>query len=72
LPEAGHLRVSIYGATGRRVALLGDRVFRSGLHEIIWTGRDDGGRSVPPGIYFVQIEGLGIRDFSRIVLLESH
>ncbi len=34
VPDAGHLRVSVYSVDGRRVAVLVDGVVRSGYHEV--------------------------------------
>ena len=59
----------IYDLGGRPIRRLAqERPFSTGTYEIEWDGRDDGGRMVPPGLYFVQlsvdtdIEGAQVKD----------
>ncbi len=46
-------RVDIYDALGRRVRALW--LGAGGEHDLSWDGRDDGGRDVASGIYFVHL-----------------
>ncbi|GJM43766.1 MAG: hypothetical protein DHS20C21_06080 [Gemmatimonadota bacterium] len=57
LPSDGPVRLSVFDIAGRSVATLlrGERV-AAGQHRAQWTGRDDTGALVAPGIYFVQLE----------------
>ncbi|MEN8006392.1 MAG: right-handed parallel beta-helix repeat-containing protein [Candidatus Krumholzibacteriota bacterium] len=64
LAAAQDVRVSIYGIDGRLVQVLGEGMFHSGAHELVWTGRDRSGRSVSSGIYFVLVKGR--RDTQRL------
>lgn len=61
LPEAKHVRVALYDAAGRQVALLADAAFASGTHTL--TLRPDG---LASGTYFVRATGSG-RAETRIV-----
>ncbi|MDP6668349.1 MAG: FlgD immunoglobulin-like domain containing protein [Candidatus Krumholzibacteria bacterium] len=56
LSESTLMRVAIYDARGRRVRELTNRVYSAGEHRLDWTGRDDAGRRVPSGVYFLKME----------------
>jgi flagellar hook assembly protein FlgD len=56
LPEAQRVKLAVYGLDGRLVATLLDEERGAGLHEVVWTGRDDAGRSVASGIYLYRIQ----------------
>jgi len=56
LPETQNVKLVIYGVDGKRVATLIDGQQSAGLHEVVWMGRDDNGKSVATGIYFYQIK----------------
>jgi hypothetical protein len=55
LPEAGPVRLELFDVRGRRVRTLVDELREAGEHRTTWDGRDDAGRSVPPGIYFTRL-----------------
>lgn len=67
LPRAGEVRLEVYGLQGQRVRTLARGAFGAGLHTLAWDGRDDDGRIVPAGAYFVRLEGLGRRASQRVV-----
>jgi hypothetical protein len=54
LPEAGHVRLTIYDALGREVAVLVDEGQEAGDHAIAFEAG-----AVPAGAYFVRIEAAG-------------
>ena len=51
-----HIRLSIHDLAGRTVATLVDGPVAAGKHRHLWTGCDDGGRSLPSGVYFSRLE----------------
>ena len=53
LPEAGTVRLALYDALGRRVALLHDGPLAAGAHRIAWDG------AVAAGLYLVRLEAGG-------------
>ena len=64
VPGSGRLRVTVHDVTGRRVRVLSDgRAARPGPWTLTWDGRDESGRRVPPGVYFLR--GSGDLQFSR-------
>lgn len=58
---AGGTRVSlaVFGLDGARVRTLVDGVLQPGAHQASWDARDDGGRPVGPGLYFVRLSAAG-------------
>ncbi len=56
LPEAQDVRLNVYAIDGSKVATLINEVRNAGLHEVIWSGRDEAGQAVASGTYFYRIE----------------
>ncbi len=46
--------LDVFDARGRRVAHLAAPSVLTGPHTVAWDGRDDGGKRVPSGLYFVR------------------
>jgi len=69
LAQPGRVQVAVYDLSGRRVALIADEVYGAGDQDVLWTGRDDDGRAVSSGVYFVRVEGAGLAASLRAVLL---
>lgn len=55
LRQAGRAAVKIYDLQGRLVKTLFDGEMAAGRHELVWTGRNHNGRTVPSGVYFVRV-----------------
>lgn len=68
LPAPSWLDVGVYDLQGRRVRELETRTFAAGGHALSWDGRDRRGRSVAPGVYFVQIQGQRDRVVEKVVV----
>ena len=66
----GNVRLDVFGTDGRRVASLVEGFVPAGNHQVVWQGRDDGGRMVPSGVYFYRLEGPGFSDTRQMVLLK--
>ena len=59
LPRAEHARVTLLDLAGRLVRTVADEVRPAGANSVKWDARDDAGRAVPDGIYFVRLEAEG-------------
>jgi predicted outer membrane repeat protein len=63
--------LSVFDTQGKRVrTLLDGQVLTDGLHQVEWNGRDDGGRSLPSGVYFAKLVAGGREAGITMVLLK--
>jgi hypothetical protein len=65
LPEVADVRLTIYDLAGRNIRTLTHGVHQPGHYEIVWDGRDEGGRDVASGMYLYRLEAI------RLETLES-
>ncbi|MEQ1832052.1 MAG: Ig-like domain repeat protein [Candidatus Eisenbacteria bacterium] len=49
-----HVRLALHGVDGRRIRTLLDEAREAGEHRLEWDGRDDAGRAVPAGVYYLR------------------
>ncbi|MCE5249950.1 hypothetical protein LLG96_06990, partial [bacterium] len=56
IPTGCKISLAVYDILGRKAALLVDGYIPAGLHEALWNGRDDSGRSMSSGVYFYRFE----------------
>lgn len=54
LPRSGNVEIKIYNITGRLVKTFQKSHQNSGLHEVIWDGKNDYGNKVASGFYIYQ------------------
>ncbi|MCK4350474.1 MAG: T9SS type A sorting domain-containing protein, partial [Candidatus Krumholzibacteria bacterium] len=55
VPAVTRVRLSVYDVAGREVARPLDDVRFEGNHEYEWDGRDDSGRRLSTGVYFLRM-----------------
>ena len=67
IPEPRDVRIEILDTMGRRVRVLATGAEESGVREYSWNFRDDVGRRLDPGIYFVSAR-VGEDAFTRRVV----
>ncbi len=70
LPEAQDVRLNVYGVDGTKVATLINETRSAGLHEVVWTGRNDAGQSVASGMYFYRIEAGPYSQVRKMTLMK--
>jgi hypothetical protein len=63
------VRLTVYDIRGARVAVLADRVFDAGHHEIGWDGKNAEGRAVSSGVYFFRMETESYQSVERAVMI---
>jgi len=56
LPKAADVVLSVYTVDGRRVTTRERERRGPGPHQVVWQGRDSGGRPVPSGTYYYRLE----------------
>jgi hypothetical protein len=69
LPRAAHASLEVFDVRGARVRVLVDEELPAGAATRAWDGRDEHGRAVPAGLYFVRFAAEGRADRTRLVLL---
>jgi len=70
VPEASHVRVSIFNMLGRRVKLLVNEDKNPGYYTVVWDGKSTEGSSVSSGLYIYVMEGKDFRDTRKMVLIK--
>lgn len=55
IPEAMPVKIVVYNISGQRIKNLADDWLSPGYYKTTWDGRDDAGRNISTGIYFVRI-----------------
>jgi M6 family metalloprotease-like protein len=70
LPEDAEVRLVIYDILGRRVKMLVDEKQRAGPHQVVWRGKDEGGRTVGSGVFFYRLFAGDHMQTRRMLLLK--
>lgn len=69
LAEAAPVVVRIHSASGRLVRELIREQMPAGYHRVAWNGRDDHGRPVAQGVYYISLVTKNYRGTKRVVVL---
>jgi flagellar hook capping protein FlgD len=67
-PTRGRVHLALYDLLGRRVRTLIDGVVDAGDLTRVWDGVDEGGRTMPSGVYFAKLVTPGATRSIRFVL----
>jgi hypothetical protein len=70
LAHEGHVELFVYDLSGRRVAELANRVYGAGDHTVTWYGKDDSGRALASGTYFVQMRSGELLQQTKVNLVK--
>jgi hypothetical protein len=68
--EAGHVALTIYDTSGRRVRTLADEVLAEGPWTFRWDGRDQRGRQLASGVYFLRLDSPALVTNRKLVMLK--
>jgi len=66
--DNGPVSVRIFSVNGQLVRSLREEYATPGAYEVRWNGRDDAGRTMPSGIYFVSVKQGLEASTTRVVL----
>ncbi len=69
LPYAAKVRIAMYDIQGRLVTELIDKEVKAGYYSLEWQGKDDAGRKVSAGIYFVKMTTSAYNATRKLVVL---
>lgn len=64
-----HTRLSVYDLRGHLVTTLVDEPLSTGIHEVVWRGRDAKGKEMPSGVYLSRLECGGKTWHGRMTLI---
>ncbi len=70
LSQPGSVQVAIFDVSGRLVRTLAAESLAAGPHERVWQGKDNAGRQVPSGTYYVRLVTSEGTDHRKIMLLK--
>jgi hypothetical protein len=62
-------QISVDDLSGRRRAVLADRVFAAGDHALGWNGRNDQGGSVSSGVYLILLRTETDEQIEKVILV---
>jgi hypothetical protein len=65
----GRVTVEVFNVLGQKVRTLVDRELAAGSYPVAFDGADDAGRPLSSGIYFTRIQGPGIEEVRRAVIV---
>jgi len=70
LPNDAYVQLDIFNIRGQKVKTLVDQRQTAGVHDIVWDGTDNTGRSVSSGIYFYRLQAADIVITKKMMLLK--
>ena len=70
LARAGRVHLDCFDPAGRRVRSLLDVDLPPGQHRVPWDGKDDGGRSLASGVYFLRLTTPAGMETGRVLLIK--
>ncbi len=70
LAKAGLVQLQVFDRSGRHVRTLENRSLAAGAHWAVWNGKDDQGRAVASGVYFLRLSGEGFQESQRVALVK--
>lgn len=69
MPRPEHALVEVYDVSGRLVSTVIDGYLSSGVHKVVWDGKDASGAETASGIYFCRAQAGDWHEARKIVLL---
>jgi hypothetical protein len=70
LPANETVRLVVYNLLGQKVKTLVNNEMKAGSYKTTWTGKDDFGKQVSSGIYFLSLESNSFRATKKMTLLK--
>jgi flagellar hook assembly protein FlgD len=56
IPEASDVQIAVYNLKKQKVRTLLARRMEAGAHQVVWDGRDESGKQVASGTYWVHMQ----------------
>ena len=64
------VRLSVFDLSGRAVSTLLRSTLKPGDYSLAWNGRDDAGRRLAQGVYFLRLDAEGERQTVKTLLVQ--
>jgi len=68
--SAQNIKIDVYNSRGQHVKTLVDREYLTGIHKVIWDGKDRRNQSQSSGIYYFRMISVSGSDISKALLLK--
>ena len=69
LPGPARVKLAVFDVEGRVVRTLTEGLWQAGRHSVAWNGKDEAGKHVSPGLYFVLMQAAEFSDMRKMMLL---
>ena len=70
MPKEVRTTIRVYDLLGREVRTLTDRSYGPGTHSVVWDGKDEQGKLLPSGEYFVRMQAGDFVAVRKVLLLK--
>jgi flagellar hook capping protein FlgD len=70
LPQDGLVKLEVFDISGRHVTTLANEKLPAGNYSMPWSGKDESGRTVAPGIYFYRLETPSLNETRKAIRIE--
>ena len=70
LPKSDEIRLSIYDIVGAKIITLYNGFLHAGFYELEWTGKNEFGIDMAPGIYFYTLSSRNFSAARRMIYLK--
>jgi hypothetical protein len=70
LPKPGGVKIEIYNLLGQKIRTLINQPQKSGMHQVVWNGRDENGISVSSGVYIYNLTSGNYSTSKKLLILK--
>lgn len=70
LKDADEITLRVYDVSGRVVRTMASGYHGRGIHDLVWDGRDDSGRELASGVYFIGLRAENREMTQKVVVVK--
>ncbi|MDD3536486.1 MAG: S8 family serine peptidase [Candidatus Cloacimonetes bacterium] len=70
LKDKGEVSLDIYNQKGQKVRSLYSGSLEAGEHQLVWNGTDDGGRTMPSGLYYYRMKSGTYSSTRKMIMMK--
>jgi flagellar hook assembly protein FlgD len=70
LAKSGKTTLTIYNLKGQHIKRLVNEELPSGMHNVVWNGKDEKGRNVASGVYFYRLQSGNYQATQKMLLMK--